>query len=189
MSVKKLTGILLLVIVFLCGAAGGYLYFLKVFPTEKTRVVKEGTAPLSKAEDLLTLRIYYPVVNRLQMEERSVERKTIQIAIAQATIEEFLKGPAGGGASHIPKDTKLLGLYKDAENMLYIDLSEEFRRNFQSDALAEYLLLKGLYQSLLSNVQSIEDIKILVEGRERETLGGHLFLYYPLKELVSYEYE
>jgi hypothetical protein len=71
--------------------------------------------------------------------------------------------------------------------MLYIDLSDEFRRNFQGDVFAEFLLLKGLYESIISNVQDIQDIKILIEGKETETLGGHLFLLYPLKDMVSHE--
>jgi len=71
---------------------------------------------------------------------------------------------------------------------LYVDLSDEFRRNFQGDVLAEFLLLKGLYESLISNEQEIQDVKILIEGKEIETLGGHLLLTYPLREMVSYEY-
>ncbi len=190
MNIKKLLIILLLGLLFLGGAAGGYFYFSKIFPKEKPPVaVKEGATTVPRTEDLFTLRIYYPVGNRLQMEERRIERKTTQGAMVQATIEEFLKGPAGGGVSSIPKDAKLLGLYRDAQNILYIDLSEEFRRNLQSDALAEYLLIKGLYESLISNAQNIEDIKILIEGRERETLGGHLFLSHPSKDVVSYEFE
>jgi hypothetical protein len=30
-------------------------------------------------------------------------------------------------------------------------------------------------------------VKILIEGREIETLGGHFYLSYPLKNMVSYE--
>ncbi|MBS1233295.1 MAG: hypothetical protein H6R42_949, partial [Nitrospirae bacterium] len=52
---------------------------------------------------------------------------------------------------------------------------------------AEFLLLKGLYESIISNVQDIQDVKILIEGKETETLGGHLFLLYPLKDMVSHE--
>lgn len=187
MNVKKLPGILLFVILFLGGVAGGYFYFLKVFPKETPAVaVKEGPEISPKKEDLFSLRIYYPIGDRLQIEEKRLQR-VAQSAIAQTVIEEFLKGPAGVSKSDIPKDARLVGLYKDAENILYVDLSEEFRRNFQSDALREYLLLKGLYESLISNVHNIEDVKILIEGRERETLGGHLFLSHPLKDIVSHE--
>jgi hypothetical protein len=79
-------------------------------------------------------------------------------------------------------------LYKGEDRVLYVDLSDEFRRNFQGDALTEFFLLKGLYESIISNVEDIQDVKVLVDGKEVETLGGHLYLLYPLKDMVSYEY-
>jgi spore germination protein GerM len=87
----------------------------------------------------------------------------------------------------LPRGARLLGIYKGTDGMLYIDLSDEFRRNFQGDVFAEFLLLKGLYESIISNIQDIQDVKILIEGKETETLGGHFFLLYPLKDMVSHE--
>jgi hypothetical protein len=138
--------------------------------------------------DFSALRIYYPMEDRLEMIEKRVPRRTKQSAIAEAVIEEFFKGPGSGKIVHIPGNVKSLGIYRDEAQTLYVDLSDELRRNFQGDALAEYLLLKGLYESLISNLQDIQDIKILVEGKEMESLGGHFYLKYPLKNTVSFEY-
>jgi hypothetical protein len=169
---------------FIGGLAGGYLYFSKV---SHNQVTEERTAPLPQAEDLFTLKIYYPVGNRLQIEERRLLKRTAQIAIAEAIVEEFFKGPVDMKVSDMPKDVRLLGIYRDENRILYIDLSDEFRRNFHGDVLMEFLLLKGLYESLSSNLAEIEDVKVLIEGKEIETLGSHLYLYYPLKDMVSYE--
>jgi hypothetical protein len=185
MNIRKLSGVILLILIFLGGGIGGYLYFSKVFTKE--RHAEEITGTLTRIEDLFSLRIYYPVGDRLRMEERRLPRRTAQLAIAEAVVEEYLKGPAGIAVSNIPKDARLLGLYKDADRILYVDLSDEFRRNFQGDALIEFLLLKGLYESLISNTSDIQDVKVLIEGKEIETLGGHLYLLYPLKDMVSHE--
>ena len=75
--------------------------------------------------------------------------------------------------SYYAQNVKILGIYRDQNQILYIDLSDELRRNFQGDALDEYLLLKGMYETLVSNVQDFQDLKVLVEGKEIETLGGH----------------
>ena len=83
------------------------------------------------------------------------------------------------------KDTKILGIYRGTDKILYVNLSDEFRRNFQGDVMAEFLLLKGLYESLISNIDDVQDVKVLIEGNELETLGGHLYLKYPLKGLVT----
>jgi hypothetical protein len=186
MNRKKLLIIILLGLLFIGGLAGGYLYFSKIYSREMA-ASEERIEALPKTEDFISLKIYHPVGNRLQIEEKRVQARTTQISIAQSVVKEFLKGPVGSQVSEVPKDARLLGIYRDADRILYIDLSEEFRRNFQGDALSEYLVLKGLYDSLISNLDDVEDVKILIEGREIETLGGHFYLSYPLKNMVSYE--
>ncbi len=185
MNIRKLSGVILLALIFLGGVTGGYLYFMKIFSREKPS--EEAVETLTGTEDLFPLRIYYPAGDRLRIEERKLPRRTVQIAIAEATVEEYLKGSAGAAASNIPRDVRLLGLYKDTDGILYVDLSYEFRRNFQGDALSEFLVLRGLYESLVSNIQDIQDVKVLIEGKEIETLGGHFYLLYPLKDMVSHE--
>lgn len=183
MHSKRSLIIVILGLLFIVGVAGGYLYFSKVSSKKMHADQKDDTIPAK--EELFTVRIYYPVGYKLQIEERVLKRKTSQIENAQAIVEEFLKGPAGIEISHMPKDVKPLGVYKDPERIIYVELSEEFRRNFHGDVLTEYLLLKGLYESLTSNLDGIEDVKVLIEGRDLETLGGHFYLSYPLKGTVS----
>lgn len=183
MSRKRIIGIIVLIIIFIFVTIAGYLYFSGIF--SKDKIARETVQDIQDTEDLSTLRIYYPYENSLQQEERKIQRRIGQIAIAEATIEEFLKGPAAQASSLIPKDASLIGVYKGADMILYVNLSDEFRRNFQGDALTEFLILKGLYESIISNIEDIHDLKILIEGKEVETLGGHLYLLYPLKDIVS----
>jgi hypothetical protein len=185
MSVSKTSGIILLLLLFIGGVTGGYLYFSKVVSQEKA--AHEETVSVVRNEDLLSLRIYYPVGDQLQMEERRPPKRMGSTAVAEATVDEYLKGSAVATIPYLPRGARLLGIYRGTDGILYIDLSDEFRRNFQGDVFAEFLLLKGLYESLISNVQDIQDVKILIDGRETETLGGHFSLLYPLKDMVSYE--
>lgn len=185
MASKKYLWIPAFLLLFAAGMTGGYFYFSKKFPSQASPA-KETEEKIGRAiEDMFTLRIYYPAGRRLQMEERKAQKKTIQMTVAEAVISEFLKGRVNASVSEIPKDAKLIGLYRGDDGMLYVDLSDEFRRNFGGDAAAEFLLLRGLYESLMSNVYDITDVKILIEGREMESLGGHLYLSYPLKDIVS----
>ncbi len=189
MSSKKLW-IALLVVFFLAGVSGSY-FLLRKFPFAEKPAVPTASSQNSPSEpeDLFTLRIFYPVDNRLRITEKKLQRRTKQAAIAEAVIEEYFKGPEKGGVSPVPQNVKLLGLYRDPKQILYIDLSDDLRRNFRGDALAEYLLLKGIYESLIENIQDLQDVKILVEGKEIETLGGHVYLKYTLKNIVSYEFK
>ncbi|MDI6744881.1 MAG: GerMN domain-containing protein [Thermodesulfovibrionales bacterium] len=185
MASKKYLWIPVFLVLFATGMTGGYFYFSKQFPSQAPYEKKAEERAGVVAEDMFTLRIYYPVNGRLQMEERKVQRKTPHVTVAETVISEFLKGHVNVTVSEIPRDARLIGLYKGDDGILYVDLSDEFRRNFSGDAAAEFLLLRGLYESLISNVQDLADVKILIEGREMESLGGHLYLLYPLKESVS----
>jgi hypothetical protein len=184
-KIKKLSIIIFSGLLFLGSLIGGYFYFLKF--SHKQIPEEKVLQTLPQIEDLFTLKIFYPIGNKLQIEERRLQRRITQIAIAEAIVEEYLKGPTGVKTSDMPKDARLLGIYLDENKILYIDLSDELRRNFHGDALTEFLFLKGLYESLSSNLGAIEDVKVLMEGGERETLGGHFYLSYPLKDMVSYE--
>jgi spore germination protein GerM len=170
------------ILLFAGGIIGGYVYFSETSPYKP----KIETAPLSESKsfDFSFVRVFYPSEDRLIMEERRIKRQDSMVAIAEAIVEEFLKGPSNMGRSYIPAGTKLLGVYYGSDGLLYLNLSDELRRNFQGDALAEFLLLKGIYESIISNVQGINDVKLVIEGKESESIGGHMSILYPLKNML-----
>jgi spore germination protein GerM len=179
--------ITLVVLLFLSGAVASYFLMHNFAESEKPYSSISEQSPFMESADFSVLRIYQPRNNGIEMTERKVPKRISNTAIAEAVIEEFFKPTAANGVSTIPQNVKLLGLYKDEGEMLYIDLSDEVRRNFRGDALSEYLLLKGIYESLVSNVQDFQDCKLLIEGKEVETLGGHFYLKYALKNTFSAE--
>lgn len=186
MKAKRALIVFASILIFLGGVAGGYVYFSKVLSHPQNS--PEGRGEVAKDQDFLTLRIYYPIGDQCQIEERRPPKREGTTAIPEAIIEEYLKGSAVATIPFMPRGVKLLGVYQGTDGMLYINLSEDFRRNFKGDAFAEFLLLKGMYMSLMANMPEVQDVKIILEGKEIETLGGHFFLSYPLKELVAYEY-
>lgn len=183
-SRRRILWILIFVLLFLGGIAGGFFYFSRNFGH---RQVAETVPPQEKnqGEDTSFIRVYYPSEGRLVMEERKVKRQVYVSAIAAEALGEFLRGPSDTAKSAVPPGTKLLGVYQGSDGILYIDLSDEFRRNFQGDALHEFLLLKGLYDSVISNVIGVDDVKIIVEGKEIESIGGHFYALYPLKNMLA----
>jgi len=49
----------------------------------------------------------------------------------------------------------------------------------------EYFILKSLYRTLKENFVWINDIKILIDGKEVETLSGHISLQSSFKEIME----
>ncbi len=70
--------------------------------------------------------------------------------------------------------TKLIGLFKDKENKIYLDFSSNF--SVPMDAKEEFYLLKSLFLTLKINFIWISDVKILISSSERETLSGHILI-------------
>lgn len=167
----------------LLGAIGGYFIFTSGLHTGKKQINEEA-----EAEDVgyTYLKVYYPYNGRLNMEERRVSRTESRMSVADSTVLEFLKGPAGVTDSYVPEEAELLGIYPGEDGILYIDLSEGVRNNFQGDALEEFLLLRGLYESVLSNVYGVVGVKLLIEGQEADSIGGHISISRALDEIVSY---
>ncbi|TAN42547.1 MAG: hypothetical protein EPN22_12320 [Nitrospirae bacterium] len=130
-----------------------------------------------RAGDGSPVKLYIPNDNGTVVEEIRIQKDTLPVKTVELIIVEYLKRSA-------PKDTKLLGAYKDRSNILYLDFSDELIKNRQFDAKQEFVLLKSIVQTVLSNVQGIEDLKILIEGKEEESLGGHMLSLYPLKPAV-----
>jgi spore germination protein GerM len=176
-----MTGLFFLVI-FIAGLAAGYYFFLRTAPADRGSVSAISNRPEA---GMAVLQLYFPSEGRLSAEKRQVPRALSRIAIARATVEEFLKGPIGAKKSYVPEGATLLGIYDGEDGILYVDLSGAFRRNLEVDALSEFLLLQSLYESILTNVYGIVDVKILIEGAEVETLGGHVSLMRPLGYTVS----
>lgn len=180
----------IIILLLIAGMALGYIFFSKKTKTDLSRtgdtLAKTASGNTDKIfEDNITIRLSFPSDEKLRIEERKVQVKAAKMSLAQTVVEEFLKGPSNIKDSGMPNNIKLLGIYKGEDGILYIDLSDDARRNFGGDVMSEFLLLKGLYESIMSNVPDIMDIKLVVEGREMETLGGHIYIIYPLKEILS----
>lgn len=185
---KSLLWAAAILILFGAGIGAGYLYFSKKnVPEQMPEATRQEAVQVS---DFSLVKVYYPLEGegegqgRLLMEERKVERQFNMVSVAEAAVGEFLKGPSTPARSIIPQGTKLLKIFAGSDGIIYVDLSDEFRRNFQGGASTEFILLKGLYDTVISNIQGADDVKILVEGKEIESIGGHLSALYPLKNTL-----
>jgi hypothetical protein len=168
---------------FIAGAVAGYVIFTKdIIPLRTGETGRPGTGKVERT----VLNIYYPYNGRLNMEDRKVAETTSRMSVAEAVVREFLRGPENSPESYVPEGVELLGIYPGNDGILYIDLSSELRINFRGDALAEFLLLRGLYESLVSNVYGVEGVKVIIEGEEVDSIGGHVSITYPLSEIVSH---
>jgi hypothetical protein len=82
-------------------------------------------------------------------------------------------------SSAIPRGVSLRELFVTSQGVAYLDLSQELVSNHPGGSSAEELTIFSLSQTLIANFPAVKTVKILVEGREVQTLAGHLDLTIP----------
>jgi spore germination protein GerM len=86
----------------------------------------------------------------------------------------------------IPRGVSLRELFVTSQGVAYLDLSQELVSNHPGGSSAEELTVFSLSQTLIANFPAVKTVKILVEGREIQTLAGHLDLTIPYGPAPSY---
>jgi hypothetical protein len=72
--------------------------------------------------------------------------------------------------------SEIRDVYLVDPGLAVIDLNAAFANGHRSGVLVEELTLASLVQTLSTNVPGITRIRILVDGKERDTLAGHVDL-------------
>ena len=111
------------------------------------------------------------------------EKRIIEIEkdspIADAVVTELITGPQNKDLSPtIPQGTRLLSL-KIEDRVAYLDFNKEFRENHPGGSSGETMTLISIVNSL-TELDSIDEIQILIEGEIYETLAGHWDISKPI---------
>ncbi len=115
----------------------------------------------------------------LHPEVREIKADSV-IHQAKLVIRELIKGSRNGGISPIPVKTKLRELFITDEGIAFVDFSKEIQENQFFGSAGEIATVFSIVNTLAYNFKSIKRVFILIDGREKETLGGHIDLKRPL---------
>jgi germination protein M len=112
-------------------------------------------------------------------EEREIAADASLVREAKEVISELIKGPRGDLVSPLPPETKLGQLFITKDGTAYVDVSKDIVDYHPSGTAAEISTVYTIVNSLTYNFKPIKKVFILIEGEERETLGGHISLDRP----------
>lgn len=90
-------------------------------------------------------------------------------ALLNIYLDKTSPHPLGAGS-------EVRGVYLVDPGLAVIDLNSAFADQHRSGVLVEELTMASLVQTLAANTPGITRAKILVEGKERDTLAGHVDL-------------
>ncbi|WP_035571734.1 GerMN domain-containing protein [Halonatronum saccharophilum] len=109
-------------------------------------------------------------------ETREVDRDDFYANI----IRELIKGPRDESLGFtIPPDTRLIDADR-RDNLIVLDFTQELRAEHWGGSTGEILTIYSIVNTMTS-LDGVEEVKILISGREVQTLAGHLELESPLE--------
>jgi len=164
-----------MVMLFLLSTGVSYLYFKPRFALKSSFVeALKSSEPKAKHPDKhqASSRLYKPYRHDSSIWYNADYRKDAVLVMAENVIRRYIK----------PYGVRLLDLYMDREGVIYIDLSNDIRKNFRGDAFEEYSIIAGLYRSIKVTIPDFTALKILIEGKEVESFGGHIDISKPIGE-------
>jgi spore germination protein GerM len=101
---------------------------------------------------------------------------------ARRIIEAQIALPPEPHVSAIPAGTKLRTVFFTKAGEIYVDLSAELQTNHPGGTTNETLTVYALVSALTSNLPAVTGVQILIEGKEVDTLAGHLDLRRPFEQ-------
>lgn len=181
---KKLWGFVLLALFLAIGFL--YYYTAKEDMRETLDVSSERLQVLDE-KGIKRVNLYFSSKDgeKLIPESREIINEPDSMSRAKRAMMDLINGPLNEGLQTIPRDTKLRELYIDKYGLAYIDFSKEIVQNHPGGVWEELLTVYSIVNTLVFNFSEIKSVKFLIEGREVETLAGHIDIEEPFKENIS----
>lgn len=107
-------------------------------------------------------------------------------AQARRIIEAQLAAAPPPLGSPVPGGTTLRSVFVTERGDAFVDVSAEVTTKHPGGALEEILTVYAIVNALTENLPAVLRVQILVNGREVDTLAGHLDLRRPLQKNLTW---
>ncbi len=167
-----------LVISFGVSAGASYLYLQEqiVFESSVMADIESRHDKSSRKEkDNGSLRLYEARNNEQMVKDGTDSRKDASLVVVEDIIRKNVKDYG----------VRLLDLYLDRTGTVYIDLSGEIKKKFSGDAAEELNIIADLFKGIKGEIPGLKALKILIEGREAESFGGHIDISKPIGREIA----
>lgn len=151
-------------------------------PPDDQTVPQEPVVKGKQVEDL-NVKVYYPDESGLKLVEveRQIEVKHEDEKYA-AAIEAMMTPPKEKELAEIfPKYSKLLSVEVE-DGLATVNFDEGLQKHFVGGSAGETFLV-GSVVNALTNFDEVKEVRFLIDGKEVETLAGHMDLSMPLERM------
>jgi len=164
-------------IIVAASAGGGYWWYRSARAGLAVQAPEPGPRDVQPArpDEPLTFTVFVPANGLLEPSGVAARRQPDLQLEAREAIAAMLAGDRGGQAA-VLRDLRLRALYLDASGTAFVDLSLPGQKEVHASAWEELLAVYALVNTLTRNFPEIKQVRILIDGREAQTLAGHLDL-------------
>jgi hypothetical protein len=131
-------------------------------------------APVAGPTEQVTLFVAYDDVGVLHAQAARIPLPSVRQQRAEELLRALLALYLDKASPHpLPPGSDIRSVYLVDPGLAVIDINAAFADSHRSGVLEEELTVASLIQTLAANIPGILRVKILVEGKQRDTLAGH----------------
>ena len=170
----QITLVLLLVAIF---GSGIYILLLHRGTEENLRRASDQrpvAAPVAGTNETLKLTIAYDEDGVFRTRDISAivppEPSARAKSVLEALIGYYLSKPS---PHELAEGSAVNGVFMVNQKLAVVDLNQALAEGHRSGVMVEDFTVMSLIDTLATNLPQLQQVKILINGKERETLAGH----------------
>jgi len=185
---KKSRRVLLLSVIVVVSVVFLAIFFITLFDYIYPPAAGKHTA--AKKRDKQEVTLFFSDANErfLVPEKRFIPKESEPESQAREMIQALIAGSKTGLVNTFPEKAELQGVKREGEDILSVNFRESLVANHPGGSAAEMATVYSLTNTLTTNLPAIKRIRILIGGKERESLKGHIGLHNPFmmnRELIA----
>lgn len=185
---KKKRRVVLLATIVVAAVVFLSVFFITLF--DSLYPPAAGKSAAAKKRDRQEVTLFFSDANErfLVPEKRFIPKEKEPQEQAREIVRALLAGSKTGLVHTLPEKAELNGVRREGQDLLLVDFSENLVALHPGGSTAEMATVYSLTNTLIINMPAIKKVKILINGKERETLKGHIGLKDPFslnRELIA----
>ncbi|MGB8986063.1 MAG: GerMN domain-containing protein [Candidatus Sulfotelmatobacter sp.] len=130
--------------------------------------------PVAGNTERVTLFVAYDDIGVLHAQSAQIPLPSVRQQRAEELLRALITVYLDKSSPHpLPPGSDIRSVYLVDPGLAVIDINAAFADGHRSGVLVEELTVASLIQTLSANIPGILKVKILVEGKQRDTLAGH----------------
>jgi hypothetical protein len=130
--------------------------------------------PVAGSTERVTLYVAYDDIGVLRAQSAQIPMPSVRQQRAEEVLRALVALYLDKSSPHpLPPGSEIRSVFLVDPGLAIIDVNTAFADGHRSGVLAEELTIASLIQTLSANIPGILRVKILVEGKQRDTLAGH----------------